>query len=78
MTATTATPLETLAQKSARQQAELEALRRVYESRETSLTDLNRQKEAQHRECGWQGVRLEEIERPIGLRSLDRGSHAKP
>jgi len=46
MTATTATSLETLAQKIARQQAELEALRREYETRQTSLTDLNRQKEA--------------------------------
>jgi len=46
MTATTATPLETLAQKIASQQAELEALRREFETRQTSLTDLNRQKEA--------------------------------
>jgi len=46
MTATTATPLEALAQKIVRQQGELEALRREYETRQASLTDLNRQKEA--------------------------------
>jgi hypothetical protein len=45
MTATTATPLETLAQQITRQQRELEALRQEYETRQTRLTDLTRRKE---------------------------------
>jgi hypothetical protein len=45
MTATPAAPLDVLAQQIARQQAELEALRREYETRQTRLTDLSRRKE---------------------------------
>jgi hypothetical protein len=44
MTANTVTPLESLAQKIARQQAELEALQREYETRQSTLVELNRQK----------------------------------
>jgi len=46
MTRTAATPLETLAQQIARQQAELEALCREYATRQTNLTDLKQQKKA--------------------------------
>jgi hypothetical protein len=46
MTSTTATPLVSLAQQIAHQQAELEALRQEYETRQTNLAELNRQKQA--------------------------------
>jgi hypothetical protein len=45
MTATIAAPLDNLAQQIARQQAELEALRREYETRQAHLTDLTRRRE---------------------------------
>lgn len=45
MTTTTAVPLESLAQRIARQQAELEALRQQYGARQTHLADLRRRKE---------------------------------
>src|SRR5262249_22111586 len=45
MASTTVTPMDSLAQQIARQQAELEALRREYEARQSSLAELNRQKQ---------------------------------
>ena len=45
MPTATAVPLESLAQRIARHQAELEALRRQYEARQTHLADLKRRKE---------------------------------
>ncbi len=45
MTATTAVPLDDLAQRIAQQQSELEALRREYEARQTQLANLQRRKE---------------------------------
>jgi hypothetical protein len=45
MAVTAAAPLDTLAQQIARQQAELEALRREYEARQARLADLTRRKQ---------------------------------
>src|ERR1700719_3980299 len=45
MTTATTVPLESLAQHIARQQADLEALRREYEARQGHLTDLQRRKQ---------------------------------
>jgi hypothetical protein len=45
MTATIATPMQSLAQQIAHQQSELEALRREYETRQNNLAELNRQKQ---------------------------------
>ncbi len=45
MTATTVTPMQSLAQQISQQQAELEGLRREYETRQTHLAELNRQKQ---------------------------------
>jgi hypothetical protein len=44
MTTTTAAPLPSLAQQIGRQQAELEALQREYEARQSTLAELNRQR----------------------------------
>ena len=69
MTATTAVPLDDLAQRIAQQQSELEALRREYEARQTQLANL------QHRK--------EELESLLGqvetqMRALAQGSLPKP
>jgi hypothetical protein len=47
---TTAVPLENLAQRIARQQAELEALRQEYEARQNRLADLKRRREELERQ----------------------------
>ena len=71
MTATTAAPLDNLAQQIARQQAELEALRREYETRQARLTDLARRKEELT-------VQLQEVEADIQATTQGGESRAAP
>jgi hypothetical protein len=66
---TTAVPLETLAQRIARQQAELEALRHEYAARQTRLADLQRRK--QHLEG-----QLRQLDEEI--QAVDRGKTLQP
>jgi hypothetical protein len=69
MTANTVTPLESLAQKITRQQAELQALQSEYEMRQSTLAELNRQKAELQ-------AQLQQIDADI--RAMKEGSQATP